>query len=69
MLCPHQAISKDIKRKQIRWQGHYVLGQCATWAIMSGNWNSLDDFRNQMEVLLSIQLLMIVNMQNLKQEI
>lgn len=34
-------------------QGHYILGQCATWAIMSGNWNGLDDFRNQMEVLLS----------------
>ena len=34
-------------------QGHYVLGQCATWAIMSGNWNGLDDFRDQMEVLLS----------------
>ena len=33
-------------------QGHYVLGQCATWAIMSGNWNGLDDFRDQMEVLL-----------------
>ena len=34
-------------------QGHYVLGQCATWAIMSGNWNGLDDFRDQMEVLLA----------------
>ncbi len=33
-------------------QGGYILGQCATWAIMSGNWNGLDDFRNQMEVLL-----------------
>lgn len=33
-------------------QGHYILGQAATWAIMSGNWNGLDDFRDQMEVLL-----------------
>ena len=28
------------------------LGQAATWAIMSGNWNGLDDFRSQMEVLI-----------------
>ncbi len=34
-------------------QGHYILGQCATWAIMSGNWAGLDDFRNQMEVLMA----------------
>lgn len=34
-------------------QGHYILGQAATWAIMSGNWNGLDDFRQQMEVLMS----------------
>ena len=34
-------------------QGHYILGQAATWAIMSGNWNGLDDFRDQMEVLLA----------------
>ena len=34
-------------------QGHYILGQCATWAIMSGNWSGLDDFRNQMEVLMA----------------
>ena len=34
-------------------QGSYILGQCATWAIMSGNWNGLDDFRNQMEVLMA----------------
>ena len=34
-------------------QGHYVLGQCATWAIMSGNWAGLDDFRDQMEVLIA----------------
>lgn len=33
-------------------QGHYILGQAATWAIMSGNWNGLDDFRSQMEVLI-----------------
>ena len=33
-------------------QGHYILGQAATWAIMSGNWNGLDDFRQQMEVLM-----------------
>lgn len=33
-------------------QGHYILGQCATWAIMSGNWAGLDDFRAQMEVLI-----------------
>ncbi len=34
-------------------QGHYILGQCATWVIMSGNWAGLDDFRNQMEVLMA----------------
>lgn len=34
-------------------QGHYILGQCATWAIMSGNWAGLDDFREQMEVLMA----------------
>lgn len=34
-------------------QGHYILGQAATWAIMSGNWNGLDDFRDQMEVLMA----------------
>lgn len=34
-------------------QGHYILGQCATWAIMSGNWAGLDDFRDQMEVLMA----------------
>lgn len=28
------------------------MGQAATWAIMSGNWNGLDDFRSQMEVLI-----------------
>ena len=33
-------------------QGHYILGQAATWAIMSGEWAGLDDFREQMEVLL-----------------
>lgn len=33
-------------------QGHYILGQAATWAITSGNWNGLDDFRSQMEVLI-----------------
>ena len=33
-------------------QGHYILGQAATWAIMSGNWNGLEDFRQQMEVLM-----------------
>lgn len=33
-------------------QGHYILGQAATWAIMSGRWAGLDDFREQMEVLL-----------------
>lgn len=34
-------------------QGHYILGQCATWAIMSGNWAGLDDFKEQMEALLA----------------
>ncbi|XBX07584.1 SpaA isopeptide-forming pilin-related protein [Enterocloster clostridioformis] len=34
-------------------QGHYILGQAATWAIMSGNWAGLEDFRNQMEVLIA----------------
>lgn len=34
-------------------QGHYILGQCATWAIMSGNWAGLEDFRQQMEVLMA----------------
>lgn len=34
-------------------QGHYILGQAATWAIMSGNWNGLEDFQNQMEVLIA----------------
>lgn len=34
-------------------QGHYILGQSATWAIMSGNWAGLDDFRDQMEVLMA----------------
>ena len=27
-------------------------GRQTTWAIMSGNWNGLDDFRSQMEVLI-----------------
>lgn len=34
-------------------QGHYILGQAATWAIMSGRWAGVDDFREQMEVLLA----------------
>ena len=34
-------------------QGHYILGQAATWAIMSGNWNGLEDFQDQMEVLIA----------------
>ena len=34
-------------------QGHYILGQAATWAIMSGRWAGLEDFREQMEVLLA----------------
>jgi len=34
-------------------QGHYILGQAATWAIMSGNWNGLEDFNSQMEVLIA----------------
>lgn len=34
-------------------QGHYILGQAATWAIMSGEWDGLEDFREPMEVLLA----------------
>ena len=34
-------------------QGHYILGQAATWAIMSGRWAGLEDFQEQMEVLLA----------------
>ncbi|MFR5631455.1 MAG: hypothetical protein ACLUFH_00465 [Monoglobales bacterium] len=34
-------------------QGHYILGQAAAWAIMSGRWNGLEDFREQMEVLMA----------------
>lgn len=35
-------------------QGHYILGQAATWAIMSGNWDGLEDFRKNMQIFSAV---------------